>query len=378
MIGVRGSLRRQAGFIHLRTGANGTGKTLFTLKDVRELQLRESRPVYYDNIELKGDALTWGWIRRNPREWESFPPGSIIVCDEAHKYFPKRSGSQKEPGYVEAIAEHRAQGKDFFFITQHPADLDIFIRRRVASPGWHQHLKRKGGSELTSFLEWNTCKDEPEKQGTAASALVSTRAFPREMYEVYSSAVMHTAKFRMPRQIWYMVYGLLAVFALLYYGLHGFMGGTKPKDKAPAESALMVKTAAPARSEGSKQASTAAEYVASYQPRIEGLAHTAPAYDGLTQPTRVPVPAACMEWAKKGCHCFTQDGTPYPTTVEICRQVVKAGVFLNFEVSPGAGARHQEQAAKAPRSAQAGPEVSGAQMTSMGAGRLAAVPSSTR
>lgn len=34
--------------LYLTTGANGTGKTLFTLKEVREKQLAENRPVYHN------------------------------------------------------------------------------------------------------------------------------------------------------------------------------------------------------------------------------------------------------------------------------------------------------------------------------------------
>jgi zona occludens toxin len=76
---------------------------------------------------------------------------------------------------------------------------------------------------------------------------------------------------------------------------------------------------------------TQAEYIASYQPRIAGLMHSAPAYDKLTEPKRVPVPAACVEMKSVGCKCYTQDATPYPVDLSMCRQLVAQGSFLAFQ-----------------------------------------------
>lgn len=93
---------------------------------------------------------------------------------------------------------------------------------------------------------------------------------------------------------------------------------------------------------------TAAEYVAAYKPRIGALMHTAPVYDKLTEPKRVPVPAACMEMPSKGCKCFTQDATPYPTDDAFCRQVVRSGLFLAFAPEGVSQASTRPVAASAP------------------------------
>ena len=89
--------------------------------------------------------------------------------------------------------------------------------------------------------------------------------------------------------------------------------------------------------QGSKP-KTVAEYLAEQTPRVPGLEHTAPMYDGLTQPKVVPVPAACIQWTGKGCKCFTQQGTPYKTSEEICVQIVRNGIFLPFDASPSTAA----------------------------------------
>jgi len=90
--------------------------------------------------------------------------------------------------------------------------------------------------------------------------------------------------------------------------------------------------------------------VASYVPRVPGLQYTAPAYDELTKPSRVPVPAACVQ-IRGGCECWTQQGTHLETTQQICDQVVKRGFFEAFDAD-GRMARNQErmQAASQPAS----------------------------
>lgn len=75
---------------------------------------------------------------------------------------------------------------------------------------------------------------------------------------------------------------------------------------------------------------TTMEYVASYAPRIEGLTHTAPRYDEITKPTEAPYPAACIA-TKRECKCYTQQGTRLDTPGDLCRQIVAAGFFMEWE-----------------------------------------------
>lgn len=70
--------------------------------------------------------------------------------------------------------------------------------------------------------------------------------------------------------------------------------------------------------------------MASYVPRVDGLQYTAPAYDELTKPVRVPVPAACVR-IRGECECWTQQGTRLETTPQVCEQVVKRGFFESFD-----------------------------------------------
>jgi len=93
---------------------------------------------------------------------------------------------------------------------------------------------------------------------------------------------------------------------------------------------------------------------------VPGLMHTAPAYDKMTEPKRVPVPAACVEMPSKGCKCFTQDATPYPAPDPVCRDFVKHGVFLAFQ--PEGETRREPARAEARQPAQIEPQQPGGLM----------------
>uniref|UniRef100_A0A0S4WPJ0 Zonular occludens toxin n=1 Tax=Ralstonia solanacearum TaxID=305 RepID=A0A0S4WPJ0_RALSL len=124
----------------------------------------------------------------------------------------------------------------------------------------------------------------------------------------------------------------------------------KPVAAAVAPGAIPGLPGAPSAMPGQTQKvapMTASEYLASYTPRVPGLQYTAPAYDELTKPSRVPVPAACVQ-IRGGCECWTQQGTHLETTPQICDQVVKRGFFESFEAN-GQMARNQERIQLAPQ-----------------------------
>jgi zona occludens toxin len=329
------SLHRQRGFVYLSTGANGTGKTLFTLRDVRTLQLETNRPVYFSGFTPKQPIHDFGWKPFDPEKWQDLPDGSICLVDECQTVMPVR-GTGKPPAWIGAIAEvHRKRGFDFFLLTQHPLNLDAFVRRTIASPGWHRHFKASTMADSSNELKWTAVVDNPQRPGSGDSGEVRTRPFDKEVYDWYESASVHTAKKGIPLKMWLAGGGLLAAALMIGYVAWSFIGQTKPTEQPEVEktpvSTPMTVAAPPASSRSEKAPLTAAEYAAAYAPRINGLEHTAPAYDALTQPKVVPLPAACIQWSGKGCKCFTQRGTPYQTTEAICLQVVKHGIFLPFE-----------------------------------------------
>ncbi len=349
----RGQRLRQGGFIYLRTGGNGSCKTLFTLADVRKLQQETSRPVFYVEGRFKPKPIItdeFGWKPFKFAEWQDLPDGSICLCDEVHYDLPIRKAGAEVPQHIAKLSEHRSRGFDFFMLTQHPQNIDVFVRRLVQAPGWHQHLKRVfGASNATRVLQWDAVNAQCEKDGSGESAQITTRTQPKEVFQWYDSAFMHTGKKRIPFQVWLIVACVPLVLALVTYTWYAF---TKNQDKTKERITGDVATSnstADGRSRGGalggsradeRPPLSPAEYVAAYKPRVPALMHTAPAYDELTKPKRVPVPAACVESKSQGCKCYTQDATPYPTPADMCRQMVRNGIFLAF--SPEGAAGHQD------------------------------------
>lgn len=335
--------------LYLRTGGNGSGKTLFTLQDVRKLQLETGRPVCINiapadhpdpkrrnkpYCNLKAEKLEeFGWKQVHFKDWEAQEDGTIFLIDECHYDLPVRPASQRPPDHITHLTEHRSRGFDFFLLTQHPKNIDSFVRNLVQAPGWHQHVKRlAGAAPISNFIQWDAVELQCEKFASGKNAQIKSRAFPREVYGWYDSAYLHTGKVRIPKQIFILVGCAIGIPVLLYSGFSKLTGGSDAA-KASAKPAIGSAAGNPssmrAGSEGAPK--TPAEYVALYTPRIAGLMHTAPAYDQLTAPKRVPVPAACVEMKSKGCKCYTQDATPYPVDLAMCRQLVAHGAFLAFQ-----------------------------------------------
>ncbi|MBX3657075.1 MAG: hypothetical protein KF740_01430 [Ramlibacter sp.] len=74
----------------------------------------------------------------------------------------------------------------------------------------------------------------------------------------------------------------------------------------------------------------------SLQPRIEGLPFTAPRYDELTAPVRVPVVVGCWMSETDGW-CFTQQGTRLKLPRAFMASFIANGQFLDFDAGPPVG-----------------------------------------
>lgn len=327
--------------IYLTTGGNGAGKTLLTLKDVREQQLKENRPVYFHGFKAKQVLLDWGWQEFDPKKWQDLPDGSICVMDECQNEFPAKIQGEL-PDYINAVAQHRRRrGFDFWMITPHPSLIHVNIRRLIESPSWHRHLKRTAGAAMVSEIKFNFAELKCEQPGSGARGVVSMRAYPKEVYDWYESASLHTAKVRIPKQVWMLVACALLVPALGYFAVTKVYGNVTKQAKQQEA----TQGAAPPGQSGSgtppreRQKLTADEYIADRVARLRDFPHTAPAYDDVTKPTEAPYPAACVQMGKT-CKCYTQQATLLQVSGPVCLQIVAQGFFMDWKAqSKGDGER---------------------------------------
>lgn len=328
--------------ITLITGLPGNGKTLFALWYIKQKAEKENREVYYHNIK----DLTLPWEVFEAEKWMDLPHGSIIVMDECQFVFAKKPNGSKLPEFYEQLATHRHRGFDIYLVTQHPSLIDNFVRQLV---GQHFHAVRKFGLERNTIYEWSAVNAAPTSPSSQKSAIPLKWAFPKEVYGYYKSAEVHTVKRSIPMKV---VLGVLFIVFVLVGGYWLLDRFQHRNDKASAPEAAQVSQpgatggGSPAgQSDGKRRfepgsLEDAQYYVAMQQPRIAGLPQSAPKYDELTKPSRVPVPAACIQIGTVRderairCKCYSQDGTPMNVEFNMCIKIAQEGVFLDFNPDP--------------------------------------------
>lgn len=331
--------------LFLVTGSNGTGKTLFTLKWVRELQLYwqkkkgVNRPVYYDGFEINADiAKEFGWQPCDPTKWEELPDNSIIMVDECQRIYPTRSQGAPVPEHEQKIAtDHRKRGMDFFLVCQHPTQINTFIRNLIGS-GWHRHLKRVMGLSASACLEFNYAETSCQKPTAGKSAYRKmTLRFPKDVYKWYNSAVAHTSKVNIPPLVWYTLLAFVVV-VLAVWKFYTSMIKDEPATTGKHETVQMasvgsasVSDVRPGRNR-ENQPMSAADYIKTFEPRIPDYPHTASRYDEITKPVTAPYPAACIYSSERDvCKCYTQQATPLQMDKAACIKMAQNGYFLDWE-----------------------------------------------
>lgn len=318
------------GGLTLVTGATGSGKTLFVVDALRELK---DRPLFVHGVaELtiphEATPAVAEWTEQRGVDggagltlpYFAFPPGSIVVVDEAQRIFRPRAPGHAVPDYVAAFETRRHTGVDFVLITQHPALLDANIRRLVTR---HVHVH---STYLGRYLlEWVGIGD-PDSSTSRELAVRTRYKLPRRAFQLYKSAEVHT-KVAVKRS--WLVYAV-PVLAVVAIALGWEIYGRVVSKSQVTQQVGQPGEAKVASGQGKAAPVTVDEYVASYRPRVPGLAHTAPRYDEIAQAVAVPRIAGCMTSGKSVCRCFDQRGFQYSTSQEQCLRWLASPPFYDF------------------------------------------------
>lgn len=303
--------------ISLFTGLPGHGKTLYVVSKLLEMRAQDdARPLYVHGIR----GLTVDHVDLpDGRDWASCPDGSLIVIDEAQSAFPTR-GSGTPPAHVAELAKHRHRGLDLWLISQHPGNIDSFIRERLIEE--HVHVMRIFGSESAMVYRWTECQSDPRSMSARSAALASPWKYPKGSYAAYSSAVMHTAKSRLPwTKLALIGLGLAApvVFYLAFQALPGRGDDASPPAQGTA--------AQPTTQQAAAVPLTPEQWLARWTPRVVYRPESAPAYDGVLSDVKPPR-IACMDVELKGCRCYTEQATPWTGVPEAtCRRLARDGSY---------------------------------------------------
>lgn len=354
--------------ITLTTGTPGAGKTLRTLWDVEKLRKESGREVYYHGI--KNLQLPWIQLDDDPNfdpdakpptfgimctEWFKLPHGSIVVLDECQRIFRTRANGSAVPPHVSELETHRHKGFDLFIITQHPAIIDMNVRRQVQT---HRHLKRRFGTQMVSMFSWEGVKDNPDK--SVKNALTSTFRYPKEVFTWYKSAEVHTVKAKVPAKVWFILGAPLLIIGL---GFFAFKSAASLSDESAKEENAFVPTSqqsgsASGHPEQQTQQLTAREkhgesamreYLAAETPRIQGQPWTAPKYDDQTKPTIAPIFEGCIIF-KSEAWCYLQGGVKRAVTMEFAQNfIANKRPFIDFQPSSSSGGQPVGAAPLLPR-----------------------------
>ena len=330
--------------ITLITGGNGHGKTALAVS----MALQEKgRPLFVVGIkdlkishEQAPPLAEWTHYVEDPtyvggrKLAFTFPPNSLIIIDECQSIYRPRAAASKVPDHVAAFETHRHEGLDFWLITQDPGLLDGNVRRLVRR---HIHLRDTWmGRKL---IEWPELGDPDSRVSRELAAQRSYR-LPKHAFNLYTSAQVHTKLAK--RTPWY-VY-LFAISLVIFFGTMFYIYRTIQSKLQPPADALPIGTTV----QGGKGVSgkiTRAGWLEDREPRIKGVAFTAPVYDKVTEPKVAPFPSACGEF-KGECRCYTDQATRLYLPEWICRDIVANGLFKPWHEEKVGGAYNGPQIAQ--------------------------------
>jgi len=336
----------------LRTGLQGNGKTLNTIKEVDAKAAKEGRPVYYHNIrgfDPNSEVLEAVWQEfDDPLKWYELPQNAIIVIDEAQTFFRVRPVGSAVPPYSSALETMRHRGHELHCITQNPGLLDTHFRKLCNS---HIHYVRGHKGKVIKRWEFERVNMDVEKKNDFSDGQATRVLLDKKYFGVYQSVAEgseHHFKFKPPRALFVFIICVIGV-AYFGYGIYERRIATSNPEPDPISQTEAVQSnTVPAQqsSQTTRSPLSESDYLALRTPRIPDVPSSAPIYDEVTRPVTYPK-LSCMhtsdteliernhkrfvvgfrEGRLYGCRCNTQQGTRAVVSFDGCMAYVNEGAF---------------------------------------------------
>ncbi|OED44142.1 hypothetical protein ACH42_08310 [Endozoicomonas sp. (ex Bugula neritina AB1)] len=289
------------------------------------IQIEKSCPEGVELTFKDFEALNLHWTHfPDPHRWYEIDGYSVLVIDEAQEFFPVRSGKERVPIYASKFERHRHDSFDVILVTQHPAFLDVHVRRLA---GHHTHYFNFWGSTRVTRYSWDKCVD-PDDHFAKKEGSKSVITKPKKYFGVYFSAFEHTHKLKLPMSLFLIPLLLCIIGLALFYGYSQLSKNESvPTKEQEAEDSGFL----PSRLTSKTNDLSLEGYIKERTPRLAGLKHTAPIYDPLTKPRSFPKPKNCVLWnqetQKEICICYSQRLTRMDVPDFLCRATVANGYF---------------------------------------------------
>ena len=346
--------------IYLFTGNMGTGKTsrvvsmilnnedgLFKMK--LEDGTEVDRPLYFCHIDgldkrkFNAHELTEEEIMSAPLR-DIIPQGAVLIVDEAHYTYPVRASGRPVPPYIQELTELRHHGHTVILMTQHPSQLDVFVRNLVSK---HTHLVRKAvGMKQYS---WYNCVTNLDNPAGVAGVESSSWKPPKEAFKYYKSSSQHQKfKKKIPLAVWALI-GIFAFMAWKGYNVYQiYQRGTgqqeqvEPREAVASQPQMELPTESTEPTAKIDNSLKATDFI----PKLAEKPESKPLYDSVRQVKTFERLAACIDGGKSGCTCYSDQGTALKeVTKAMCKDYVKNGMPFNPYKDPSTTA----QAALAPQ-----------------------------
>lgn len=336
----------------LRTGLQGNGKTLNTIKEVDAKAAKEGRPVYYHNIrgfDPNAEVLQAVWQEfDDPLKWYELPQNAIIVIDEAQTFFRVRPVGSAVPPYASALETMRHRGHELHCITQNPGLLDTHFRKLCNS---HIHYVRGHKGKVIKRWQFERVNMDVEKKNEFSDGQATRVLLDKKYFGVYQSVAEgseHHMKFKPPRALFVFIICLIGVSYFGYGIYERRIATSKPEPDPISQTEAVQSSTVPAQQTLQTTRSTVSQsdYLALRTPRIPDVPSSAPIYDEVTRAVTYPK-LSCMYTADNdliernhkrfvvgfregrlyGCRCNTQQGTRAVVSFDGCMAYVNEGAF---------------------------------------------------
>ncbi len=251
-------------------------------------------------------------------------PGSVLVIDEAQRYFRPRPAGSPVPLYIQLLEYHRHYGIHLLLITQKERLIHSNVR---ALAGQHIHLT--DGWRGRHRFEWPEIKDSDSKSEKAVSAHKDYK-LPKHVFPFYQSSVQHLSVSHKKPLYAYALVAAVILFPVLMYAAYAHF---KSRVDAPLPSAnaagLIGGVAVPASGVQAASSVAGVDTLYDFKPVVPGRPETAPAFNRLRQVVVMPVVSACIQ-SEQHCACYTQQGSRVADmSEETCRFRVEQGQQFN-------------------------------------------------
>jgi len=218
----------------LRTGLQGNGKTLNTIKEVDLKAAGEEREVFYHNIRgfnPNAEVLKAVWTEfDDPHKWYELPTNAIIVIDEAQTFFRTRKQTDAVPEYASALETMRHHGHELHCITQNPSLIDHHFRKLCNS---HIHYVRGHKGRIIKRWQFERCNMDVERKNTFEDGEHSRIMLDKNYFGVYQSVTdgaTHHMRFHPPKALYVLLVGIVL---MLFLGYRLYNNRINPADALP-------------------------------------------------------------------------------------------------------------------------------------------------